>query len=55
MTARENLTRVNSLGSRLAACQNREEIFLVLRDSLGFLRKEDGLLVTEEKSDTELR
>ena len=53
-TARENLTRVNSLGSKLAACRNRDEIFQVLHESLGFLEKEDGLLVAEERSDGRL-
>jgi len=54
MTARENLTRVHSLGRRLAACQSREEIFLVLREALVFLDEDDGLLVAEELSDSVL-
>ena len=53
-TARENLTRVNTLGSKLAACRNRDEIFQVLHGALGFLKAEDGLLVAEERTDGRL-
>ncbi|MDC7219057.1 MAG: GGDEF domain-containing protein [Spirochaetales bacterium] len=55
MTARENLTRVNRLGIKLAASQSRKEIFLVLREALGFLGEEDGLLVAEERPDNQLK
>ena len=53
-TARENLTRVHTLGRQLAACQSREEIFPVLREALGYLDEEDGLLVAEERGDDRL-
>ncbi|MDC7223801.1 MAG: tetratricopeptide repeat protein, partial [Spirochaetales bacterium] len=54
LTARENLTQVHSLGVKLAACQSREDIFLVLRESLGFLEEDDGLIVAEERSESQL-
>ena len=52
--SREYMKRVSELGSRLVACRNREDIFRVLTEALGFLKDEDGLFVVEEKSDSQL-